>query len=299
MPLRFNQKKLLELGKEKSFEFKNSKPFPHVIIDNFLSKREAEKLRRNFPSVTNDIWVTPYRIGNQYGKVGSKNSDKFYCLNDELYFSLLEFNSAPFINFLEALTGIESLLPDPGFNGGGLHKILKGGILDIHTDFNDFKKIKLYRRLNILYYLNKNWEPSWGGQLELWDNSKLKGGKLIKSIPPLFNRIVIFESTKSSFHGHPNPWKSNTCSRNSISSYYYTSYKDKTQTYNGNTDFQGIAFKKIPKNKKPGANYNWRSDFPKEKPHWQVFVLDRIPKKYKKIIYNSKDKLKKIFTRNI
>ena len=66
MPLRFDQTKLLELGKEKFIQFKESKPFPHVVIDNFLSKREAETLRRNFPSVKNDIWVSPYRNGNQF-----------------------------------------------------------------------------------------------------------------------------------------------------------------------------------------------------------------------------------------
>ena len=294
MPLRLDQKKLLELGKQKSYEFRNAKPFPHIVIDNFLPKKDAEQLRKSFPNAKNNIWVSPYRNINQYGKVGTKNSDKFYCLNDEIYFSLLEFNSSTFLRFLEVLTGIEALLPDPGFHGGGLHKILKGGILDIHTDFNEFKKIRLYRRLNALYYLNKNWNPSWGGQLELWDNSKANGGKSIKSIAPIFNRLVIFETTKTSFHGHPNEWRSNYCSRNSMSGFYYTSYKDKNKEYNGDTEFQGVATKQIPENKI--GNYNWRSDFSNERPYWQTKLLSIMPKRYKKIIYKNKTKFIKLFS---
>ena len=58
--------------------------------------------------------------------------------------------------FLERLTGIEGLIPDPYFVGGGLHQIESGGKLDIHVDFNRLEKTNLDRRLNLLIYLNKD-----------------------------------------------------------------------------------------------------------------------------------------------
>jgi hypothetical protein len=44
-------------------------------------------------------------------------------------------NSCVMIRFLEELTGIEKLIPDPHFTGGGLHQIVGGGSLDVHADF--------------------------------------------------------------------------------------------------------------------------------------------------------------------
>jgi Rps23 Pro-64 3,4-dihydroxylase Tpa1-like proline 4-hydroxylase len=112
------------------------------------------------------------------------------------------FNSYPFINFLEELTGIPKLLPDPHFNGGGLHQILNGGKLAIHTDFNQLASLDLYRRLNVLLYLNENWKDEYNGNLELWDQTC---SSCVKSVAPTFNKLVVFETNKRSFHGHPKP----------------------------------------------------------------------------------------------
>ncbi len=78
-------------------------------------------------------------------------------------------NSAPVLQFLEALTGIEGLIPDPYFGGAGPHQILPGGFLKVHADFNWHPMLKLDRRLNLLVYLNRDWREEYGGHLELWD----------------------------------------------------------------------------------------------------------------------------------
>ena len=80
--------------------------------------------------------------------------------------------------------------------------------------------MNVYRRLNLLIYLNKDWHPAWGGSLELWDT----GGKArIKQIQPVFNRAVLFDTSNFSYHGHPEPVK---CppdrSRKSLALYYYS-----------------------------------------------------------------------------
>ena len=129
-------------------------------------------------------------------------------------------NGYEMLQFLEALTGIEGLIPDPYFGGGGLHQIEPGGFLKIHADFNVHPKLKLDRRLNLLTYLNKDWRDEWGGHLELW-NAPMTERR--QRIAPLFNRTVVFSTTDTSFHGHPHPLTSPPgVTRKSVSLYYYT-----------------------------------------------------------------------------
>jgi len=63
------------------------------------------------------------------------------------------------------LTGIDALVPDPHFEGGGLHQIEPGGHLKVHADFNRHPRTGLARRLNALIYLNRDWKPEYGGAL--------------------------------------------------------------------------------------------------------------------------------------
>ncbi len=65
---------------------------------------------------------------------------------------------------------------NPHFVGGGLHQIEKGGFLKVHVDFNKHKKMHLDRRLNLLIYLNKDWQEEYGGHFELW-NQEMTGCK--------------------------------------------------------------------------------------------------------------------------
>lgn len=140
---------------------------------------------------------------------------------------IAELNSAEFLQFLEALTGIEGLIADPYYEGGGIHEIRRGGFLKIHTDFNYHKKLKLDRRINVLLYLNDDWDESYGGELELWNQDM---STCIRKIQPIINRLVVFSTTDTSFHGHPVPL---TCpedrSRRSLALYYYTNGRPESE----------------------------------------------------------------------
>ena len=122
--------------------------------------------------------------------------------------------------FLERLSGIEGLIADPHLDGGGLHQIERGGRLAVHADFSRNWKLQLERRLNLLVYLNEDWDESYGGHLELWDRSMTRADQRIL---PVFNRCVIFSTDSTSYHGHPDPL---TCpedrTRKSLALYYYT-----------------------------------------------------------------------------
>lgn len=196
--------------------YQSASPFPHAVIDDLLPQPFLEAVLRNFPSasecsVERNCDHTVHKRGYRPDDLGTNRCRSYLYL----------FNSAPFLRFLEALTGTDGLIPDPYFRGGGFHEIGAGGKLKVHTDFNLYAKLKLVRHLNVLIYLNQDWPPDYGGNLELWDAS---AKQRMKSIEPIFNRCVVFNTDKQSFHGHPGPL---TCPdhrfRRSIATYYYVS----------------------------------------------------------------------------
>lgn len=225
-----------------------SAPFRHVVVDDFLPPEQADILSRFYPEPAHPVWLDwRSRSPNQYGKQGVGSSARFEQLDWRFLHGLQQFNSWLFLEFLETVTGIRGLLPDPYFTGGGIHQILHGGILDIHTDFNFYEKLQVHRRLNAILYLCLEWKEDYGGSLELWDKAPRAGGKCFKSIPPLYNRLVVFETDKTSFHGHPKEWNGPSgIYRRSIALYYYTVGKLADKRYDSITDFQGYVSKPLP-----------------------------------------------------
>lgn len=193
----------------------NSQPFPHIVFDNFLPELILEKVRQEFPQVNAIDWQKFEEKPEK--KLASKNELQMGEMTRILLYQL---NSSIFLQFLETLTGIDGLIPDPYFEGGGLHQIERGGYLKIHADFNWHSKLRLDRRLNVIIYLNKNWQEEYGGHLQLWDKSM---SSCVKKILPIFNRCVIFNTTDFSYHGHPEPLN---CpegqTRKSLALYYYS-----------------------------------------------------------------------------
>ena len=242
---RFDPNRLSQKAASVVDGFNVAAPFAHVVFDNFLPQAHASALARDFPVPQDLIWSDwRKRGGHQYGKQGTRNSDQFWRLPDYLYFSLLEFNSSTFLQFLQDITGLHSLMPDPYFQGGGLHQIVSGGILDIHTDFNDYRRLGIFRRLNVLLYLTSDWQEGDGAELELWDGPPPEG-VCVKKIAPIFNRLVIFKTDKTSFHGHTSEWQPVDRTRRSIALYYYTRDPEPGQIYDEKTDFQSIVKKDL------------------------------------------------------
>ena len=136
-------------------------------------------------------------------------------------------NSRPFVQFLENLTGIKGLIPDPYFAGGGIHVVGNGGHLDIHADFNHNAILNLERRLNVLIYLNKDWKKEYGGSFEIWNDDMTE---MVDSFVPLFNRMVCFNTGSTTWHGNPTPVNHPEGEqRMSMALYYYTATWDGTK----------------------------------------------------------------------
>ena len=200
----------------------SAQPFPHIVLDGLFPDETLEAVLADFPRPDEIEWAsfdnpTEKKLGYRYTSPLKRN------LRDFLY----EMSAPPVLRFLEELTGIEGLIPDPYFGGAGPHQILPGGFLKIHTDFNWHPLMKLDRRLNLLVYLNEDWKEEYGGHLELWDRGMTR---CEERILPVFNRTVVFSTTDFSFHGHPTPL---ACpegrSRKSVSFYYYTNGRPESE----------------------------------------------------------------------
>ena len=190
-------------------------PFPHVIIDDFLNPDLLSIVAEECTAIDRTRWR--HTESHNERKFSSEDERQFPPTTRALIHYL---NSGPFLAFLETLTQTPGLIANPYFRGGGLHQIRRGGSLGIHADFNFYDRLKVYRRLNLLVYLNAEWRDEWGGHLELWDR---EGTTCVESVAPIFNRAVLFETSNFSYHGHPHPL---ACpedqARRSIALYYYT-----------------------------------------------------------------------------
>jgi Rps23 Pro-64 3,4-dihydroxylase Tpa1-like proline 4-hydroxylase len=212
----FDEAYLLELADRLSTGYRSAKPFPHVVIDSFINNERAlQEVIAEFPAPKSLDWIH-YKQETER-KLASRDDNR---LGPATRHMLQQFNSSTFCSFLEKLTGIPGLIPDPYFWGGGLHQIEQGGFLKIHSDFNWYERLKLDRRLNVLLYLNKDWKVEYGGHLELWSQDMKR---CEQKILPTANRCVIFSTNSNSYHGHPEALTCpEGCTRKSMALYYYS-----------------------------------------------------------------------------
>lgn len=196
-------------------QYVNARPFPHIVMDNLFPNEILEEVLDDFPRPDEIAWR---KFDNPTEKkLGYWHENP---LRPRIQLFLYEMNSAPLLQFLERLTGIEGLVSDPYYGGAGPHQIERGGFLKVHVDFNWHPLLKLDRRLNMLVYLNKDWKEEYGGHLELWNRDV---SRCEQKILPVYNRTVVFSTTDFSYHGHPVPlacpegW-----TRKSVSFYYYS-----------------------------------------------------------------------------
>ena len=113
------------------------------------------------------------------------------------------FNSTEFIKWLEALSGMKGLIPDPHGVGGGIMRCKTGDHLKIHTDFNWNDELRLHRVMSIILYFSKNWKKEWNGDLQFWDQQRKKDDSSL--LPRTRKNLDLEIITKEVFHGHPIP----------------------------------------------------------------------------------------------
>lgn len=212
-------------------DFKTAPPYPHVVLDNVLPADLVAAAISEFPAPGSSEWKNYVHVNER--KFGNTRVDTWGPHLQAIAHSL---TSSAFCDGLERLTGIIGLLPDLSMDGGGLHQSLRGGHLNVHADFTAHHTNKTWRRrVNVLLYLTDDWDPAWGGALELWDRDMSAN---VVTINPVRNRMVVFTTEVDSFHGHPEPM---TCpddaARRSLALYYFT---NETKPIMRSTNFRPV-----------------------------------------------------------
>jgi hypothetical protein len=222
----FSQKQLKIYSKLSSQKIKNSKininyftkPYKHLVIDDFFENEIVDLCLKNFPDVSDPVWdfSNCKDIEVKYRSTWSSEFD----IPEGIIDVIRILNGADFLKSISDLFKIKKLIPDPYFTGGGLNVTKKGGLLDVHVDGNYHDATGLNRRLNALLYLNPGWQTEWGGEFGIYDEN---GVNCLKKIEPLFNRLVVFDTHDKSWHGLPDPVNfPEETPRKSILLYYYT-----------------------------------------------------------------------------
>jgi len=199
--------------------FANAQPFRYLVIDNFFEPPYAQQLLDAFP---------PFERGNFVGDDGTEGNKSTLARIRSLgpaYVALDEMiQSREFLAWLGQATGIDELLYDPYYLGGGTHENRDGQGLQTHIDFNIHPSEQWHRRLNLIVYLNHEWDEAWGGNLDLY-RDPYNDTRPAARIAPTFNRCVVFETTEHSWHGFDSialPAERRDLSRRSVALYFYT-----------------------------------------------------------------------------
>ena len=229
--------------------FSERDPFRHVVIDDFLTADYCAQLLGEFP---------PFERGNarnEAGELGAKSTVEKIRELGPAYSALDDLiQTRAFLDLIGRITGIPGLLYDPWYFGGGTHENRAGQDLDAHVDFNRHPLERWHRRLNLIVYLNREWDDAWGGSLELHSDPRAADDR-VTLVTPLHNRAVIFETTEWSWHGFSRivlPQDKSAISRKSIALYFYTT--DRPQEELADTHSTIYVDRPLPERFQPGLS---------------------------------------------
>jgi hypothetical protein len=218
---------VLDAADRHASAFDSAQPFRHVVIDDFLDRPFIDALLAEFPAFERGNY-----IGDD-GRAGGKSTVDAMPQLGPAYRRLDEIiQTSAFLAYVGRITGIDDLLYDPFYLGGGTHENRDGQPLSAHIDFNYHPSERWHRRLNLIIYLNHEWDETWGGMLDLY-RDPYADPRPVVSVAPLFNRCVIFETTETSWHGFEQiriPAERAGLTRKSVALYFYTKARDAEET---------------------------------------------------------------------
>ena len=194
---------------ELRYKFIKAEPFDNIVIDNFLNDEYIEKIEKlfnflplkkvepnlenlPFPKLDWHEYMNPIEVKYAFDDIEKLPED----LKNFFYY----LSTNQITNIFRKLTNIPDLEYDEYLHGAGLHSHPKYGRLNIHLDYELHPYSFKERRINIILFLNKIWDPLWNGANELWNNNATK---CIQKTDIKFNRVIIFKTNDISWHGLP------------------------------------------------------------------------------------------------
>jgi len=192
----FNQLNLRFHPRDYVWDYRNASPVPWIALDNFLPQHLFDVVSQEYHNIPDHHWTHFTRNGS------FMRETKSWSHSGVLQTLAHCFNSGPFLDWLEALTGINKIISDPHYIGAGVSVTPTGQSLKLHTDFNWNDELALNRCLSLILYINSDWQESWGGNLEFWDFERKT---LLHRIAPYANRLLIWNYDEKLVHGYPQP----------------------------------------------------------------------------------------------
>jgi Rps23 Pro-64 3,4-dihydroxylase Tpa1-like proline 4-hydroxylase len=173
-------------------QYGGGKPWSHVVIDDVVSGEVASAITAEAASLP--AGAIDRQLSRRQQKLSSNSLHELGSVTSAV---LRELSGPPTIEFVESMTGIKGLVSDPSFCRAGLFVTPPGGWQRVHEDFRVHPHTHLWNRVIMLLYCSE-WNPAWGGELELWPPDMAEVGKRIEPRP---GRMVLFETTRSHRHG--------------------------------------------------------------------------------------------------
>lgn len=199
----------------------------HFVVDQLLTDDMAQAIYDAFPKTADGFFDR--KSFREKKKTLTDLSDYPEILSNITY----AIQHPSVVAKVADLVALSEITPDPTLYAGGLSMMFKGDFLNPHIDNSHDGTRNLYRRLNLLYYVSPNWTLNNGGNFELWDH-RVKHQKTIVS---QFNRLVVMETNKDSWHSVSGVTVDSP--RCCVSNYYFSKVSPDTQDYFHVTSFSG------------------------------------------------------------
>ena len=173
----FSNPEISALGKK----FRAAKPFPHVVIENFLANHKLLMALENEKFYRKDSDLFSF----------SQTNNLFYSKSPVVSAAVKMFSSQQFSSLMSAITGIR----------------LKPGAVDISASLYEKTDYLLChddqlegRKMAFILYLSKSFAAADGGALVFLSKKSSHPDKKVVAYPPLQNSLMFFAVSKKSWH---------------------------------------------------------------------------------------------------
>jgi Rps23 Pro-64 3,4-dihydroxylase Tpa1-like proline 4-hydroxylase len=206
---------------------------PSCYVDDLLDPSDAKAIYTAFPSKNEMLLLKDLR---EY-KYVMMQMNRIHPILEEIIYA---FQDQRIVSLISNITGLQQLLPDAELYAGGISMMDEGCYLNPHLDNSHDKDRSHYRVLNLLYYVSPDWQESYGGNLELWDQGIKRPCRTIHS---KFNRLVLMATNKTSWHSVSKVRHAGQ--RCCINNYYFSPKSPNIQEYAHVTSFRGRPDEKL------------------------------------------------------
>ena len=171
-------------------------PFPYLIIDNFLSEEDFNRITVELDNTKN--------IVQRVFKTSLENKIIFKdnLMKKNVRELVDEMGSSKIKKVISQIIGSKNILSMKDVDSYGgyspYHITENNGFLGSHVDHSSIKGGKFRHIANTIFYASKSWQRDWGGHTILFSRNGLS--QKVK-IDPLPNRLIFFIHSANSFHG--------------------------------------------------------------------------------------------------